>query len=40
MQFANRLARCEVGVDRCPHDLFGARYGLRRGLDRILLIMA
>jgi hypothetical protein len=33
MQFANRLARREVGIDRCPHDLLGARDGLRRGLD-------
>jgi RNA-directed DNA polymerase len=33
MQFANHLARCEVGVDCCPHDLLGARDGLRRRLD-------
>lgn len=33
MQFAIRLLRREVGVDRCPHDLPGARDGLRQGLD-------
>ena len=33
MQFANRLARCKVGVDCCPHDLLGARDGSRRRLE-------
>ena len=33
MQLADRLVRCEVGVQRCAHDLLSARNSSREGQD-------